>query len=60
MTPGRRLKKLHVLSVRVDDLTLEELQDAADEENRPVSNMIATILRQWQVERAKKKAGGTP
>jgi len=61
MTQGRRQKKLHVLSVRVDDPTLEDLQEAADEENRPVSNLIATILRQWQMERrAKKKDAKTP
>jgi predicted transcriptional regulator len=61
MTQERRQKKLHVLSLRVDDTTLQELQEAADEENRPVSNLIATILRQWQMERrAKKKAAEAP
>jgi hypothetical protein len=50
-----------LLSLRVDDTTLQELQEAADEENRPVSNLIATILRQWQMERrARKKAAEAP
>jgi predicted HicB family RNase H-like nuclease len=49
--PAKRLKRLHTVNVRVDDETLEALRIASDKQNRSVSNMIATILREWLVER---------
>ncbi len=57
MTEPRRQKKLHILTVRVNDTLLQDLKEGAEEENRPVSNLIATILRNWQIERHAKKQG---
>lgn len=39
-------KKLHLINIRVDDAMREELRRRAKEENRAVSNYIATVLQQ--------------
>ena len=37
-------KKLHLINVRVDDETRDELRRLAAKANRPVSNYVATLI----------------
>jgi len=36
-----------VVSVRMDETMVEELKAIAEQENRPVSNLIETIIKQY-------------
>ena len=42
--PQKSTKKLHLINVRVDDETRDELRRLAAKTNRPVSNYIATLI----------------
>jgi hypothetical protein len=48
-------KKLHPVNVRMDDAMLAELRGIAAAENRSISNLIVTVLRDWL---AARRAGG--
>ena len=41
-----------VYAIRIDDEMREELEKIAEEENRPMSNLIITILKKYLEERA--------
>jgi hypothetical protein len=43
----KKSKKLHPVNVRLDDQTLKELHAVAAEENRSLSNLVFTVLRDW-------------
>jgi hypothetical protein len=47
MPTARPPKRLHTTNVRLDDATLNALRAIALEENRTVSNLIGTIIRDW-------------
>jgi hypothetical protein len=51
MNTTKQPKRLNTVNVRLDDLTLDELRAIAVEENRTVSNLIGTVLRNWLNER---------
>jgi hypothetical protein len=56
MVTRKQPKRLHPVNVRLNDEILEELRTVAAEENRSVSNLIFTILREW-LGRRRKGAG---
>jgi len=59
MNIRRQPKRLHPVNVRLDDDMREELRMVAAEENRSMSNLIVTILREW-LDRRRKGDGVTP
>jgi hypothetical protein len=42
--PTKPSKKLHLINVRVDDDTRDELRRLAAAANRPVSNYVGTLI----------------
>jgi hypothetical protein len=50
-------KKFFVVNVRVDLPTLEALRAKAERENRTVSNLISTILREQLLEQPARDEG---
>jgi hypothetical protein len=53
MITRKKPKRLHPVNVRLDDEMREELRAVAAEENRSMSNLIVTILREWLDRRRK-------
>lgn len=45
MSDTKHPKRLHTVNVRLDDATLEQLRVVALAENRTVSNLIGTFIR---------------
>ncbi len=44
-----------VVSVRLDENLLEQLKERAEAENRPLSNLIETVLKRFVSENKTKK-----
>lgn len=57
MATAKNPKKLHTLNVRVSDETLAELRDIAAVENRPVANLLSTLLLE-ALKARRERAGG--
>jgi hypothetical protein len=55
MATARQPKKPNTTNVRLDDATLNALRSIALEENRTVSNLIGTIVRDWLAARGTVK-----
>ncbi len=45
METAKHPKRLHTVNVRLDDATLDQLRAVALAENRTVSNLIGTMIR---------------
>jgi hypothetical protein len=45
--PPRQPKKLFPVNIRFDEATLTALREAAEEEDRTVSNLIQRIVKEW-------------
>jgi hypothetical protein len=43
----RPKKRLHSMAIRLDDDMKDELREIADEQGRPVANLIVFALREW-------------
>jgi predicted transcriptional regulator len=55
MTTKRdRRKRLHSIAIRLDDEMRDDLRAIADEQSRPVANLIVFALREWLAEYRKK------
>lgn len=52
-------KRIHPVSVRLDDHVRDKLRKIAVKENRSVSNLIYLIVRDWLEEREKREKKGT-
>ena len=59
MPTAKTPKRLNTTNVRFDDATLDALREIAAEENRTISNLIDTIVRNFLKERQKQKTGRT-
>ena len=57
MNAAKLPKKMITQNVRLDDATMGELRAIAVEENRTLSNLIATIIRDWLTQRRARQAG---
>jgi hypothetical protein len=56
MNAAKLPKKMITQNVRLDDATMGELRAIAVEENRTISNLISTIIRDWLTQRRAKQA----
>jgi hypothetical protein len=52
-------KRLHPLAIRLDDEMLAELRALAQEETRPVANLIVALVKEALTAR-RKRTTGTP
>jgi hypothetical protein len=52
-------KRLHPVAIRLDDEMLAELRALANEETRPVANLIVALVKEALAAR-RKRAIGTP
>ena len=55
MNAAKLPKKMITQNVRLDDATMGELRGIAVEENRTLSNLISTIIRDWLTQRRAKQ-----
>ena len=49
-------KKLNVINIRVDDQMLADLKELAEEQARPLSNLVVYAVRVYLAEEKKKKS----
>lgn len=49
------LPKTSYLNIRLDELIIKELKAKADEENRTLSNLVETIIKDYLSKRGDKK-----
>ena len=50
-------KRLHVVNVRLDDETLAILRAEAEEQHRPLANLLAAILKDYAADKRCTNAG---
>ena len=43
----REPKRLRPISIRLDDAMIEQLRGIAEAQNRPMANLITTVLKDW-------------
>ncbi|WP_088347475.1 MULTISPECIES: hypothetical protein [Rhodomicrobium] len=51
----RSKKRLHSMAIRLDDEMKDDLRAIADEQGRPVANLIVFALREWLADQRAKK-----
>jgi predicted transcriptional regulator len=52
---ARPKKRLHSMAIRLDDEMRDQLRQIADEQGRPLANLMVFALREWLADyRAKK------